>query len=159
VKCLEAGMNEHLGKPIRAAELSAALARVGAPAAAAIPAAPADARVFDAAALAMVRALPGSNGRSLLPEMISTYLTNEPGQLQRLALLARAHDGAIGDAAHHLAGGAGAFGAMAMRAQLLELEAIARRGDWPAVAAQLERVQVEAARLRAAVAQDNLLAE
>jgi PAS domain S-box-containing protein len=176
VRCLAAGMDDHLAKPLRVAELRAVLGRLAAaapqrsPDSGASPASAAEADrelardaldlggVFDAQALRIARELPGSSGGSLLPELIALYAADEPGQLETLRRLTEKREPrGLGDAAHGLASSAATFGAREIRQEALALEKAARREDWPAVEVQLARVGEASKRLRSATARLNLV--
>jgi CheY-like chemotaxis protein len=155
-RCLEAGMDEYVTKPIRAAELIAALERSGVVAGAAsgesaVPEA-ADAGIFDPAALAMVRGLPGENGPSLFPELVRAYFSDEAARLERLETLRRERQAEpFAEEMHGFGGNAASFGAVAIRRVALRAEDAARRGDWAEADAQMTTLRGECARLRAAL--------
>ncbi|MCX6952125.1 MAG: PAS domain S-box protein [Verrucomicrobia bacterium] len=161
-KCIAAGMDDHLTKPIRMAELRGALERCGvlAPVAAATsaagPAAPA-AGIFDPEALETVRTLPGLRGPSLLPELVQMYLSDESERLNRLEQLAaeRAEDD-LAHEAHGFGGNASSFGATKVRKISLALERAARAGDWQAVEVRMEELRAACAELRDALRRLNL---
>lgn len=164
-RCLEAGMDDHVTKPIRPAELRAALQRcglapdeVGPAETAGEPGASVSAEeVFDQQAMETARALKGSAGPSLLPELIAMYLSDEAERLARLAQLERERKGGeLGDAVHSFGGNAASFGGAGVRQVALETEQAARAGDWPAVAVLLERLRRACARLRGEIARLNL---
>ncbi len=155
-RCLDAGMDEYVTKPIRAAELMAALERAGvvpgAPGRERPGAEPAATGIFDSAALAMVRGLPGEKGPSLLPELLEAYFADEPQRLERLEVLRRERRAeAFADEMHGFGGNAASFGAVAIRRVALRAEEAARRGDWADADAQAKELLAECERLRAAV--------
>ena len=158
-RCLEAGMDDYVTKPIRTVELRSALERCGLGLSlAARPAGPkAVDGVFDAEVFEAARALPGNEGASLLPELIRLYLSDEAERLERLArLAAERRKDALGDEAHSLGGNAASFGGVQVRRAALELERVARAGDWPGVSVQLVSLREACERLRAEVARLNL---
>jgi PAS domain S-box-containing protein len=154
-RCLEAGMNDHVTKPVRAGELRAALERCGLLASAVATTGPASAapavdEVFDREVLEAARALPGNAGPSLLPELIEMYLGDDEQRLAKITQLAAERQGEkLGDEAHSLGGNAAAFGGMQVRRESLKLEVAARAGDWPGVARELANLRGAAVRLRA----------
>jgi PAS domain S-box-containing protein len=164
-KCMAAGMDEHLSKPLRIEELQAALNRLCSvtPAEAAPKPSPTRFRgveedvVFDERALAMVRALPGARGPSLLPELIALYLLEEPEHLARIEqLIGSRKPTVLGDAAHSLASNAGGLGARQMRNAALALEQSAREGRWTEVPERFENVRHASRRLHETVDLQNL---
>jgi CheY-like chemotaxis protein len=152
-KCLAAGMDEHVAKPIRMGELRGAMERAGLLRAAgsAHPARPVE-RALDEGILASVRALPGLRGPSLLGELIELYQSDEAERLDRLARLAgnRAAD-ELAHEAHGFAGNAGSFGAVRVRTVALAVERAARAGEWAGVEAELKALRVAAAELHEAL--------
>jgi PAS domain S-box-containing protein len=138
LKCLGAGMNDYVAKPVRADELVAALQRCGlavgaAPAAApATPAVPG--QVLDLTVLEKMRELPGRHGPSLLPELVALFLQEAPLRLEECARFAAARDAAgLARTAHLLAGSCASVGATAMRAAALGLEQAALAENGPGV--------------------------
>jgi PAS domain S-box-containing protein len=121
-RCLEAGMDDYLAKPIRRKELFAAIERVlaGRPAAEPRPpaeASPADGLLDAAALLTACDADP-----SLLGQMIRVFRSDAPRHLARLDAAVHRGDAAeLREAAHKLVGLASAFsGAAADAARRLE---------------------------------------
>ena len=164
-RCLDAGMDDYVTKPIRAAELRAALERCGlgsggtdaaegksGPAAAA-----ADDSVFDEEALESARLLPGTEGPSLLPELVRLYLSDEAERLERLAqLLADRRAEPLGDEVHGFGGNAASFGGLGVRRVALELERMARAGRWAEATREFGRLRDACQRLRAEVTRRRL---
>jgi PAS domain S-box-containing protein len=137
-KCRAAGMDDYLSKPVRLADLGAALSRCGfesrldfSPAAADIaPAAP----VLDAQQVAQLRLMPGRRHRDMMVELAVMFREITPGIVSELEKAVGASDGATTELlAHRLAGSAAHLGAFALRHTALDLEAAARRADWGAV--------------------------
>jgi signal transduction histidine kinase/HPt (histidine-containing phosphotransfer) domain-containing protein/BarA-like signal transduction histidine kinase len=91
-KCLEAGMDDYISKPVRVAELQAALER-WAPASVRKP----DTAIFvrpktipaetllDQAVLADLRAMPPSDGLSMLQELVGLFLDNAPQRIAQIS--------------------------------------------------------------------------
>ena len=138
-QCLAAGMDAYVSKPVRAAELFAAIDAVMAGTPVTPPAeSPSDAplRSVDVSAL-----LAGFAGRAdLVTEVIDVFLVDAPAMLTRLRRAADAGDvGELAAAAHALKGSAGLFtqGEPYERARALEMRA--RSGDGSnAIAASAE---------------------
>ncbi len=167
-KCLDAGMDDYVAKPLRTETLQEALARCGlirpdpaAPASATLPTGGTGASLqgaLDLRVLESTRALPGRSGPSLLPELVAMFLREEPARLDECARFAaerRAVD--LAHAAHTLAGSCANLGAHAMRAAALAVERAAQAGTWNDVPERLALLRTESARLRAALAQNRLL--
>jgi len=164
-KCIDAGMNDYVPKPIRPAEIQEALRRtVLAPGGAgARPAPPPVARedpaagVLDLPLLETMRSLPGRNGPSLLPELVALYLKEEPRRLAELALLVQGRRGdEVGRLAHTLAGSGANLGARQVQAVALALEQSALAGDWVEAEARLAALRQAGGRLRAALVEHGL---
>jgi len=139
-KCIEAGMNDYLPKPVRLEVLQQALARFGiatAPLQMTGAGSPVEA-VIDPAHLDELRSLPGENDReTLLDLLIRRALVDLPEGFHRLHAHAEAHAaGETAQLAHRLAGSAASIGAVALRSGLLLMEQAARKNDWAAVAVQ-----------------------
>jgi CheY-like chemotaxis protein/HPt (histidine-containing phosphotransfer) domain-containing protein len=93
-KCLEAGMDDYITKPMRIGELQAAIERWGPTKSSAggdtafitapRPPAPADG-LLDHAVIAQLRAMPPSDGVTMLKELIDTFLQDAPKRLQEIS--------------------------------------------------------------------------
>jgi PAS domain S-box-containing protein len=140
-RCLAAGMEDHLAKPLRPAELAAALARCGLGGGGAAPPPPDAAQlpVLDVTVAETVRALPGRSGGSLLADLVRLRRAEAPERVARLRrLLAERTAEALVEEAHALGGTAAVLGGLRTRGAARALEEAARAGDWPAAAARLE---------------------
>jgi signal transduction histidine kinase/HPt (histidine-containing phosphotransfer) domain-containing protein len=90
-KCLQAGMDDYISKPVRVTELQSALERWG-PMKTRRPEHPGFARtkpvpvetLLDQTVIADLRALPPSNGVSMLQELIGLFIQNVPQRLTNL---------------------------------------------------------------------------
>ena len=139
-KCLAAGMDDYVAKPLRVVELKAAFVRcglqIGGPDDAPVPWQAAT--VLDPLLIAQLRTLPGRNGPSLLPEVIALFRRDEAQRLAALSRLvaARQGDEAAG-AAHMLAGSCANLGAREVRLAAQDLSVAARTRAWPEAARQL----------------------
>jgi len=139
LKCLDAGMNDYVSKPLRAATLGEALRRqcpmkpvrvsdVAKEEPSDVP------ETIDAEAFETARSLPGEGGQSLLPELVSIYVGEEAGRLAGIARYLEERQAIpLAEAAHALGGNAASFGGGAVRHVALGLEAAARAGDWALV--------------------------
>jgi CheY-like chemotaxis protein len=145
-RCLAAGMDDYLAKPIRQEELAAVLARV----ARAVPRRPAaDAALDEVAALAYA-----GGDRQLLGEMLGIFLEDVPDQLQTIRDAVAATDAvALMRAAHTLNGSLRVLGAGAAAALVGRLEARGREGGLEGAAGLLALLEPEMERVRRAAVQ------
>jgi CheY-like chemotaxis protein len=146
-RCLEAGMDAYVAKPIQPAELLQRLADLvpgAAPAAApALAAAPAEQLLDPSVALARV-----GGDTKLLGELVALFRQAYPGWLAEMrAAIASQDAAALKRAAHTLKGSAGTFGAHSTFEAAAQLEKLGRGGDLSgaaeacaALAAILERL-------------------
>ncbi len=140
-RCLAAGMDDYLSKPVQAAELWRVLAEVTAPSAAAPP--PLDRE-------ALLRRLDGDQG--LMRELAQALLEDCPRQLAAVRSAVEAGDAArLRGAAHKLKGSLTMFGAPAA-VPAARLEALGQGGDLTGAAGLLAELEAEAGRLTGALA-------
>jgi two-component system sensor histidine kinase/response regulator len=140
-KCLAAGMDDFLTKPIRAATLYDMLARWLSPqvaqAAAAEPALPDD-------ALAAARQMYGAK----FAELAQLFLRDSPHRLDALAVAVRGLDAAqVANVSHTLAGSAGAVGAAQLSSMCKKLEVTARAGQLDDVGGKFAAIEAEYAHM------------
>ena len=156
--CFEAGMNDYVTKPLRSAELRAALTRCGVrvgrptPAPAATPAATTPGSPLDARTVETLRRLPGERGPSLLPELVGPFRELERDAIERMdESLRRGAGPDLAEQAHAFASNAAAVGGLVARDASLALERAVRElppENWPRAFTHLRR---ETERLRAAL--------
>ena len=155
-KCLAAGMDDYLAKPLRVAELIESLRRCGlqlepapvvAPAPAPVPVSESD--LLDSRQVEQLRSLPGRTGGSLLHELIQLFLNETPGTLSRLGDQGerRAGDELV-MSSHRLAGACANLGARDLQAAARAVEEAARAKNWDRVPGNLAILDREWLRLR-----------
>ena len=144
-RCLAAGMDDYLTKPIRHAELAAVLARVGSEARGAAPDELGPA-LDEAAALANA-----GDDRQLLGELLGVFLEDSPGHLLAIReAVAGADPAALMRAAHTMSGSLRVLGAARATGLVGPLEALGREGRVEGAAALLARLEPELERVRGA---------
>jgi HPt (histidine-containing phosphotransfer) domain-containing protein len=110
---------------------------------------PSPENIFDEEAFESVQSLPGTEGPSLLRELVALYLNEETQRLDLLNTLADNRRGQqLADEAHSFGGNAASFGGSQVRRIALELEETARAGKWPEAHVQLNHLRAACARLR-----------
>ena len=146
-RCLEAGMDGYVSKPLQISELLAVLDNLAAPGAPSDLPAESDA-VFDPeAALELV-----DGDRELLVDIIDLLLEQAPQSLSEIREAISHRNGQDLDrAAHKLKGSLGNFGKKAAYAQALRLEEMGREGDLADAAAACTLLEEEIARLSLAL--------
>jgi CheY-like chemotaxis protein len=140
-RCLAAGMDDHLGKPVRSGDLAATLERWLNGAGRQPPPAAASAEPIEERLAALAR-LGEAAGEDLLAEVVGSFLQQGKKELAAMReALARGDGAALASAAHSLAGSSGILGAAGLAAGCAGLEELARRGDLAACGARLEPVE------------------
>ena len=142
LKCLEAGMDDYVPKPLRPEELQAALLRCHGRASPSLVVKPAPVAssepILDAGQLEQLSHLPGRHHPRLIDDMIALFLESTPGEIVQLRTLAGQQ---VADAfvmlAHNLAATSANLGLPALRTGALRLEDAAQTGRWAGIEALL----------------------
>ncbi|MFN8455281.1 MAG: response regulator [Anaerolineae bacterium] len=165
-RCLEAGMDDYLAKPIRLEELAKALSQyqpanketkveTSAPlngnnnftprAETLLPA-------LDPAALAQFRAIVGTNTPEMVIELINIYLEDSTERLTKLQqALAENKATELERVAHSFKSSSATFGALGLAALCQELEIMGRTEALAGADEHLQRIQVEFERVKVAL--------
>ncbi len=142
-RCIEAGMNDYVSKPVSPRALAEVLARW-------LPKSSAESApvVFDRAGM-LGRLL---NDEDLAQEVMATFLDDTPLQIEALRGYLDAWDAAGTERqAHTLKGASAAVGAETLCALALEMEKAGKAGDLASVAAQVDEMEREFVRLKEAM--------
>jgi two-component system sensor histidine kinase/response regulator len=159
-KCLDAGMDDYLSKPVMPEELAAAVARWlprenGAVAPAATDSAPAPERdAAESIDLALLDSLElsGAGGRDFLEELISVFLEDLGVRFRAMKAALNTHDAkSLALTAHALKGSCGHFGAKPLMELCGELETRARSGALEGLQPLMARIEREGERVRQAL--------
>jgi signal transduction histidine kinase/HPt (histidine-containing phosphotransfer) domain-containing protein len=174
-RCLEAGMDDYISKPVRVADLVSTLSRCQplSRAANAPPGPPVD-RIQDARSttggetskMAMVRDIPyvaaidlavledlqSNMGGAIIGELIDIYFDNTPRLLADMRqAVVQGHAESLYRAAHTLKPGSATLGAIPLATLCEELEAMGRGGALEGALEKVEQVEAEYERVKAAL--------
>jgi two-component system sensor histidine kinase/response regulator len=158
-KCMAAGMDDYVSKPVKTEDLQAAIGRfsgirdieretqeTGSPGA------------VDLSAMSGLRELEGESGESILGKLIDVFLENTPKVLaEARTALARKSSPLLERAGHTLKGSCSNFGAERMRAACQDLEVIARDGALEKAADALVAIEQEFGYVRHALERERSL--
>ncbi|ATC63463.1 hypothetical protein CMV30_05565 [Nibricoccus aquaticus] len=158
-RCLAAGMDEYVTKPLGAEALRQALARCGidpgksrtAPPMGTMPPMPAGSRaVLDEEQLGRLAQLKSPTGEPLTEHLFKLLAGEMPGRLAAMAAALESRDAELlGRLAHTLAGSGANLGAAALEVVAREIESEVKREGWAEASGCLTRVVNEWDRLRA----------
>jgi len=162
-RCLDAGMNDYISKPIRMSDLSAAIQRVHAAIQGAEPTDEAPRAVdshgvatnsagpnspVDLSALRKVSELMGENGETMVIELIRLYLEGTPQLMAEFEQGITAHDmGSIQHAVHTLRSGSAQIGVNRFAALAAELDDLCHRNELPIIIAKADTLRTEYTRV------------
>jgi len=159
-RCLAAGMDAYLSKPVETSMLIEVLERAAgmqrergapAPVAAGEEAAAADSRAPEPPQITALRRIVGGDEK-LLREVVRVFLEDSPAKLSALAVAVAAQDAnALAIAAHGLKGSAAALGARAATDAAAHLETLARTHNLAEADIAAAQVREEIAALRGAL--------
>jgi CheY-like chemotaxis protein len=125
-KCLEAGMDEYVSKPVAPETIQALLERFGAGRARRPPAEP----VLDQRALDDLRLLDEPGSPSLMQGLVRDYLAQAPEAIAQIRAAAQAGDApALASRAHKFTGTSLTFGARGVAKVCHDLELLGKSGD------------------------------
>ncbi len=154
-KCLEAGMDDYVTKPVRAEQLQQAIERCGlavAPGTSVTSAPAVSDDVLQAAQIEMLRELPGRKHPTLLQELIELFFEETPATLVTLRGMSdRREQSATAKLAHRLAGSSADLGGGRMRQAALAVEVAAGLDEWAVMPDKLAALDREWRRMQDAL--------
>jgi len=152
-RCLAAGMNDCLSKPLNSAQMTGALFRCGlGPLAPPAPVPGTSFPVLDMSLLVTMRSTPGHQGKTLLDDFVALFLRDEPRRVAELRKLAgHSPPAELARLAHTVGGSCAMMGAKQMQQAALGLEAAANSAAPGDVEAALDRIDTAWAALRTAL--------
>ncbi|HZW59435.1 MAG TPA: response regulator, partial [Woeseiaceae bacterium] len=156
-RCLEAGMDQYLGKPFTSDQLHAVLSLYLQRPAAAAPAQPASGAAtarspLDRSVLAVLHGLRQPGSPSLLEKVIGIYRHSAPGLKERLvAAIERREPAAVQENAHALKSSSANVGATCLADLCRQLEQMARQADLSRAAEIRRQLECEYSRVMEAL--------
>jgi PAS domain S-box-containing protein len=153
-RCLEAGMDEYVSKPVRAAELLRVIQKFAPQSAPArVPDAPA-ATTGEPVVFARQTALDRFDGEEqLFEEVVELFVSDVSNRMAEMRTsLEQGDPKRLQNAAHSLKGAAGYVGAERVAAQALKLEELGRRADLSSALEDYAQLEREIEQLKRAVA-------
>jgi PAS domain S-box-containing protein len=140
-KCLAAGMDSYVSKPVELEDIRNVLLAVAAPAPATIEE---SAGVIDRRRIDQLLALQDENNPTLLNDIIALFLKDSPMHLQNIASAVAQQDGAqLQSSAHRFLSSIDNLGAMRMHLHCVELERLGKERTLDGVQHHLEGLQRE----------------
>ena len=137
-KCLSAGMDGYISKPVRLEKLAETMAAWDVP--------------LSASTLKYLRELAGPETPEFMDELLATYLRDVPARMEAIREAAGSRDAkALQQAAHALKGSSGNVGAQRLRKLCLLLEQLGANGTLDGAAELLSALEKEAVQTTAAI--------
>ncbi|HET7535032.1 MAG TPA: PAS domain S-box protein, partial [Candidatus Didemnitutus sp.] len=160
-RCIAAGMDDYVSKPVQQQLLREALTRLGLgatngrtvqPSASAEAASAPPAEVLDPEQVRQLRELPGRSAPTLWEELTEAFIAEAPHTLAQLGELAEQREqNGFALLAHRFAGSSANLGGRALRRSAIALERAARQGAWAEVGSLLVELDREWERFRYAL--------
>ena len=151
-RCLEAGMDDYIAKPILPVDLQALIERVGGTRAHAAPS-PVDVDhvpLIDQRVVDELRVLEGPSSTSLLASLLQDYLKEAPSAILDIQQLAdRREATALAARAHKLGGVSASLGARGVADVCRRIEQQVAAGDLTSLASLVDQLEMRFARTRA----------